>query len=216
MLPSILTTTKLFENIEPADLENVLSCVGAETVDVRKDAFLLLAGDKPQHVGVILTGQLHILRENYDGNRLLLNVITPGQIFLESLCYAGVSESPVTAMAAEDSTILLLNFPHVMRCDAKSCPFQVKLLKNMLKLVADYNLQLQSQMEIISLKRIRDRVMRYLESFVPKQGKNITVTLNRENMANFLRVERSALSHELAKMKKDGLIDYKKNFFVIK
>ena len=85
----------------------------------------------------------------------------------------------------------------------------------MLGLIANKNLQLQSRMEVVSIKSIRAKVMRYLESFVPNQGRNITIPFNREKMADFLNVERSALSHELSKMKKDGLIDYNKNTFIL-
>jgi len=110
---------------------------------------------------------------------------------------------------------MLLSFSQILHTCPNSCAYHTKLIENMLELIANKNLQLQSRMEIISLKAVRAKVMRYLESFVPKQGRNITIPFNREEMADFLCVERSALSHELSKMKRDGLIEYKKNKFFL-
>jgi len=212
---NVLNSAGLFRDIDAAELEAMLKCLGAEIQDVSKDVIVLLAGDKPQYVGVVLTGQLHIVREDYDGNRSLLAAVTPGEIFAEALCCAGILESPVTVISDIDSTIMLLSFSRILHTCPNSCAYHTKLIENMLELIANKNLQLQSRMEIISLKAVRAKVMRYLESFVPKQGRNITIPFNREEMADFLCIERSALSHELSKMKRDRLIEYKKNKFFL-
>ena len=91
-----------------------------------------------------------------------------------------------------------------------------KLIENLLRLTAQKNLLLQSRMEIVCLKSVRAKVLRYLASFVPEQGRQITIPFNREEMADYLCVERSALSHELARMRQEGLIEYWKNCFVVK
>ena len=205
----------LFNGIDVAELETMLKCLGAEIRDVNRDEIVLLAGDKPQYVGIVLTGQLHIVREDFDGNHTLIAALTPGEIFAEALCCAGVSESPVTVLSEIDSTVMFLSFSRILHVCNNSCAYHTRLIENMLKLIANKNLQLQSRMEIISLKTIRAKVMRYLESFVPKQGRHIKIPFNREELAGFLCVERSALSHELSKMKRDGLIDYRKNYFTL-
>ena len=212
----ILKTVGLFMSIGTTELDNVLKCLGVVIKEVSKDTIILLAGDKPQFVGVVLTGQLHIIREDYDGNRSLIAAISSGDMFAEALCCAGVPESPVTVIAAIDSAIMLLSFQRLMQTCPNSCVYHKKLIENMLGLIANKNLQLQNRMEIISKKAVRSKVVSYLESFVPKQGRNITIPFNREELADFLCVERSALSHELSKMKKDGLIDYRKNTFNLK
>ena len=212
----VLKSVGLFKDIEPAGLENMLGCVGAEIKSVKKGEIILLAGDRPLHVGIVLAGQLHIIREDYDGNRSLLAAVTNSEIFAEALCCAGVSESPVTVIAEADSTVMLLNFSRILHTCRNSCSFHTKLIENMLSLIAKKNILLQSRMELISLKSVRARVLRYLESLVPKQGWEITIPFNREEMADFLCVERSALSHELARTKRDGLIEYRKNVFMLK
>lgn len=211
----ILKSVKLFSDIDAAELETMLKCLGAEMKDAGKDRIVLLAGDKPQHVGIVFTGQLHIIREDYDGNRSLVAAVMPGEIFAEALCCAGIEESPVTVMAGVDSTVMLLPFSRILHTCPNACSYHTKLIENMLGLIATKNLRLQSRMEIVGLKSVRAKIVRYLESFLPKQDCEITIPFNREQLADFLCVERSALSHELSKMKKDGLIDYRKNKFIL-
>ena len=206
----------LFRGINAPALDSMLHCIGAKKKQVQKGEIVLLAGDKPEHIGVVLAGQLHILREDYDGNRSLLAAVTPGEIFAEALCCAGVAESPVTVLADTDATILLLPYRRISRTCANACACHAQLIENLLRLVAGKNLLLQSRMEIISLKSVRAKVLCYLEAFVPAQGHSITIPFNREEMADYLCVERSALSHELARMRREGLIEYRKNCFVLR
>ena len=242
---SLLGTVRLFSGIESSDLYSMLNCVDAKTRTVRKGEIVLLAGDTPKHVGITLSGQLHIIREDYDGNRSLISVLEPGDIFAEALCCAGVTESPVSVVAYLDSNVLTMSFERVLGTCPNSCPFHKKLITNMLGLIARKNLMMQSHMEILSLKSVRARLLRYIESFVHEpfvrdttahsgivndvytqasitskrsarnKGVTITIPLNREELANYLCVDRSALSHELMKMKKDGLIEYRKNEFTL-
>ncbi|MCL2318507.1 MAG: Crp/Fnr family transcriptional regulator, partial [Treponema sp.] len=183
---------------------------------LKRGRIVLRAGDKPDFTGIVLSGLLHILREDYDGNRSIITPIVQGESFAEVLSCAGISESPVTVITAADSAVMLLRFSRILDVCTGSCSFHKQLITNMLRLIAGKNLFLQNRIEILSLKSVRARVMIYLESFIPEQGRNIKIPFNREEMADFLGVERSALSHELAKMKKDGLIDYRKNSFKLK
>ena len=206
----------LFDGIDEAVLASMLRCIGAKTEQVQKGEIILLAGDRPEHIGVVLAGQLHISRDDYDGNRSLLATVTSGEIFAEALCCAGITESPVTVMAQTDATVLLLPYRRIPQACSNACAHHAKLIENLLRLTAGKNLLLQSRMEIVCLKSVRAKVLRYLLSFVPEQGRRITIPFNREEMADYLCVERSALSHELARMRWEGLIDYRKNRFVLK
>lgn len=212
---NILAETGLFRDIDTADLEELLKCLGAEIKTIGKSEIVLLNGDKPESIGIVLSGQLHVVREDTDGNRSIIAAITPGDIFGEALCCADVPESPVTVLADTASLVMLLRFSHILKTCSNSCTFHTRLIANMLRLIANKNLLLQDRMEIISLKSIRAKVTRYLESFSPVREKEFYIPFNREELADFLCVERSALSHELARMKRDGLIEYKKNRFVL-
>ncbi|MCL2323777.1 MAG: Crp/Fnr family transcriptional regulator [Oscillospiraceae bacterium] len=213
---NVLRSVNLFKNIDMEELASLLTCLDAKIEKVKKDGIILLAGDAPKYVGIVLTGQLHIIQEDLNGSSSLLSVIEPGEIFAEALCCAGILESPVTVIANAHSVIMMLSFSRILHTCPSSCSFHTKLIENMLGIISNKNLMLQNRIEIISIKSIRAKVMRYLESLVLKQSKNITIPFNREKLADFLCVDRSALSHELARMKKDGLIEYKKNVFKIK
>ena len=206
---------ELFAGVDAADMEYLLDCLDAEIRTVEKGDIVLMAGDEPKQVGLVLAGQLHVFRDDYEGNCVLMSVVPPGEVYAEALCCAGVPESPVTVMADTASTVMLLGFSRILRMCPNACSFHTELIGNMLRLVANKNLFLQSRMEIAAMKSVRAKVLRYLESFLPGQGAAVTIPLNREEMADYLCVERSALSHELARMKKDGLIDYRKNHFVL-
>jgi CRP-like cAMP-binding protein len=212
----ILKAASLFKGIDENKLDAILQCIGAEVKNVLKGEFVLLAGDKITHIGIVLSGELHILRECFDGKRSIIASLMPGDIYGETLCCAHIEESPVSVIAKTDSVIMVLDFPHILHFCSDACDFHGKLIENMLRILASKNLHLQNRMEILSIKSVRGKVLRYLESFVPKQGQNIVIPFNREELANFLCVERSALSHELARMKADNLIDYRKNHFHLK
>ncbi len=210
----LLGAIGLFKGIKEDELSAMLKCLGAEFANVKRNTVLLLAGHRPQRVGVVLSGQLHIIKEDYDGNRTLVAALEPGEIFAEALCCAGVEHSPVTVVAETDAKVMQIQFERILHTCPSACGFHTKLIENMLGLIARKNLLLQSRMEMVTLHSVREKVLRYLGSF--GKGKTIVVPFNREQMADYLSVERSALSHELAKMKRDGLIEYRKNEFILR
>jgi len=224
----IIQEAEIFTGIDRSELRVMLSCLGAEVKEAKKGDILLQAGDKPEHIGLVLEGMLYVHRDDYDGNRILVTVLTPKELFAEALCCADVRESPVTVIAEADSFILLMSFSRIIHTCSNICSHHTKLIANMLGIIANRNLTLQNRMEIVSIKSIRTKVLRFLESYVTmntKVGKvsndctqslEITVPFNREQMANYLSVERSALSHELIRMKNEGLIEYNKNKFILK
>lgn len=212
---SILPSVSLFKDIEYGQLVSMLDCLQARTVEYSKGTTLLAAGDKPEYVGVVLSGRLHIVQDDIDGNRTLLAILGEADIFAEALCCADVAESPVSVLADMDTTVLLLAFSHILHTCPKACTFHQTLISNMLRIVAKKNLYLQSRMEIVCMKSVRAKVLRYLNTLAAKQGRSFIVPHNREQMADYLCVERSALSHEISRMRKEGLIDYRKNRFTL-
>jgi len=212
----VIRTVSIFQGIGDTELEAMLLCLGGEIRAVPKNSVLLLAGEKPLKIGVVLSGLVHIIREDYDGNRVLLAAAAPSELFAEALCCAGAEESPVTVLASEDATVLLFRYSRLLQTCQNACSYHNKLIENLLRLVAVKNLRLQDRMELMAVRSIRNKVLRYLEALASKQGRRVTLPFNREELAEYLFVERSALSHELMKMKRDGLIEYKKNVFTLK
>ncbi len=205
----------LFAGVSPQDLGEMLACLGAEIKHVEKNEIVLLAGSRPQQIGLVLSGQFLVTKDAADGTRTLMAQLGPGELFAETLCCAHVPESPVTVLASEESAVLLLRFPRLLQTCPSACSHHAKLVENMLGIVAQKALFLQQRIEILRTRAICEKVLLYLRPFSPAPGKAFTVPLNRDEMAEFLGAERSALSHELSRMKRDGVLDYRKNRFVL-
>lgn len=209
----ILGSVRLFAGIAQEDYPAMLACLDARVAEVKKDDFLLLAGDRPTHVGVVLSGRLHVSRVDLDGNRSLLASLLPGDFFAEALCCAGVKESPVSVQADTEGQTMLIPFARILHTCPQSCSFHSRLLENMLGVLAHKNLTLQSRMEALGHKNLRGRLLCYLEAAAVGQGRRFSIPFNREELADYLCVDRSALSRELGLLKKEGMLDYWKNNF---
>lgn len=213
-MKNIPSSSALFKDIDSKHFAQMLSCVGAVEKRYHKDEIVLMAGERPTHVGVILAGHVHILHECLDGSSFLVGALEGGGIIGGALVCADVSESPVSVRAKAKSLVLLIDFACILNACRDSCPHKLILQRNMMRHVASQSLQLQKRLEIVSIKSVRTKILRYLGTFA--DHRDITVPFNRQDMADYLCVERSALSRELAKMKQDGLIDYRKNKFTLK
>jgi len=210
----LIEKAPLFHGIKSSDLQSMSDCMSAEVRNVPKSTIVQLTGEKFSHIGLVLSGCVHVVKENADGKRTIVTAITPGQIYGEALTCAKAI-SPVTVSASEDSQILMFRVDRILHTCQNICTFHQRFIENLLYLMANKNIYLQNRLNIVSVKSVRAKVLRYLDSFDQKQGTTITVPFNREELADYLYVERTALSHELAKMKKDGLLDYRKNQFTL-
>jgi len=205
----------LFQGIDLNHLPHLLMCKSAMIKKYKKGEFLLHQGDISTYVGILLEGQIHLLREDDEDNSALFSVVEVGGNFFDAICFGGSVPSPGDAVANKDSIVLQLPYPDTFNLCKNSCEFHISLIENVLKSLSMKYLKLLDHMTLIQMKSLRERILSYLRSFIPGQGGNITVPINREEMSRYLGVSRTSLSHELASMKKEGLIDYWKNCFVI-
>lgn len=210
---ALLQTVQLFDGIEPEAFPSMLSCLGMKELDIPKDVYVLSAGDPVENVGIVLQGTLHVVREDDHGSRSLLATLPPGALFAETLCCVGTKESPVSVLASTDSRVMLLAFSRIIRTCSSACSFHAKLVANMLQVVASKNLMLQARMEFLSKKSIRARLLAYFASAAAEQGRDFSIPMSRETLADFLCVDRSALSRELGRLKDEGIVDFWKNQF---
>lgn len=211
----VIQKSALFKDIEHCDIESMLGCLSAKLENYKKDEIIVMAGNKMPHIGIVVSGQVQVTKDDSMGNRIILSQLSPPDIYGEAICCANLPESPVTVISNEDSTILTMDFARILNICSNTCSFHTKLIENMMFILAQKNVFLQTRMDIISNKSVRKKVMLYLESFVPNKGSAFKIPLNREQMADYLCVDRSALSHELIKMKKAGIINYQRNTFEI-
>lgn len=213
---SAMMASRLFEGITEKDASAMLGCIGSYRKEYGKNAFISLAGDAVTCVGLVLSGRVHMIKEDLWGEKTIIAVMGPGELFGETFACGSVDTSTVSFAAAEKSEALMLPFEGVMHTCTNTCPFHQRLVENMLKMIADKNRQLMEKVEIISKLTLREKIVTYLSLCAQHAGgRSFEITLSRTEMAEFLCANRSALARELGKMKADGLIDYSKNTFCI-
>ena len=212
----LLAGTRLFQGIREHEIEAMLTCLSAEERTYGKNAYIYRAGDVTGRLGVVMEGAVNIIKDDVWGNRKIIENIGGGQIFGET--YACLKGEPlmVDVQASERSRILFMDVNRILTTCSSSCDFHNRLIRSLMYVLAGKNLMLTKKMDIITPKSLRERVMVYLSQESVKQGgRTVTVPFNRQQMADYLSVDRSALSAELSRMQRDGVISYEKNRFTI-
>ena len=213
---AVLQKCGLFAGIAEEQLLTMLSCLGAVLRSYDKNQPVLSEGDAPDRIGVVLTGAVQIVRVDYNGNRSILTELLPGQMFGESFACADVPKIPVNVTATENSEVLLLDAKHILHVCSNACGFHNQLIYNLMKLVATKNLILNQKLEIMSKRSTREKLMTYLMLQAKQQGDNsFTVLFDRQELADYLEVDRSGLSSEISKLRKEGVLECKKNHFTL-
>ena len=204
----------LFHGIAPSDRKAVLGCVGYHVGSFAKGEIIALEGENLKHIGVILSGSVDMVKEDLWGNKTIVMRLRENELFGETFACGNDSLSVVTFLASEDADILFLSFNRVMHSCTMACSFHHRLIENMVKIIADKNRDLMRKVEVMSKRTIREKILAYLSIQAQVQeSRYFEIPLGRVELAEYLCVDRSALTRELAKMKEDGLIDYDKNCF---
>ena len=213
----ILSQCPLFDGIAQNNLKALIECMHGKTVDVSKGTPVFLEGDPAWFVGIVLFGTVQIVREDYYGNRSVMAVLQPGEMFAEVFSCAGLETIPVSAIALADSVVLLLDCRRVLVSCSHSCHFHSRLQKNLLQGMAQKNLALTRKIRYMSQKTTKEKLMAYLLDQAKQQGsREFVIPHNRQSLADYLGVERSAMSAEISKLKKSGRIDTCGSWFCIK
>ena len=211
----VLLQAQLFAGIGREEMETMLQALSARAETYEKGERILTAGDEVTFVGIVLAGQANVIKEDVDGERSLMARLLPGDHFAEALCCAGAKSSPVSVVAEGETTVLLLNFWKMMSAPPGGGTLPVKLAKNMMMILAGKSLYLQERMTYLGKKTIRKKLLKYLQNASQNKGQTFTIPYNREELADYLCVDRSALSRELSKLKEEKVVDYWKNHFKI-
>jgi len=199
----------LFLQLSPTETELALECLAAYIRNYQKNDYIFHTEDTAGPIGIVLTGKAHVIREDYWGNREVLSPIEAGDMFGEAFACAGVPRLPVSVIAAGETEICFLDYPKLFSQRTASYSFQFKLIQNMLQILAGKNITLTQKMEHISKRTLREKILSYLSSLAIKtDSSHILIPFNRQELANYLSVDRSALSRELSIMQKEGLIQY--------
>ena len=210
----ILQDCPLFDGIRGEDLPGMLGCLGTKTIRVKKGQAVFHEGDATVFVGIVLTGSVQLVREDYYGNRSITAHIGPKQMFGESYAFSGAAALPVSVVADEDSRIMLLDSRRIATCCSNACEFHNRVIYNLLRLVATKNLVLHQKIQITSKRTTREKLMAYLLHQAKIQNSNsFTIPYDRQELADYLEVDRSGLSAEISKLRKEGVLECEKSNF---
>ncbi|NLY09615.1 MAG: Crp/Fnr family transcriptional regulator [Tissierellia bacterium] len=211
-----LEQSPLFRNIATEDYEKLLSIVGDGIKSYNRGDFIKIFGDPVEVMGIVLSGEILIIKEDVFGNRVILNEIRPGQIFGESFVCGGSFVMKVSVQAKEPSQVAFISFGKMMGSKQKFEAVST-LTQNLIEILARKNIHLVERLEVATKHSIREKVLSYISNLSQNTGSPVVESpLGREDLAGFLGVDRSSLTRELKRMKEDGLIDFEKNKFTIK
>lgn len=202
-----LCRTALLNGLTPEEITDLMKCLGAERRTYEKNHIVYHAGETAEELGIVLSGGLHIVSNDLWGNTSILDHIGPGQVFAET--YACIPKQPllVDVAAAQESEVLFLQMDCVLKPCTQICAAHTKLIRNLLTVTAEKNLNLSRRIFHTGPKTIRARLLSYLSDLALIQGgSSVAVPYNRQQLAAYLSVDRSALSKELGRMRKDGLL----------
>lgn len=213
---NILLQNPLFKGFTENDYEKIMNCLIITSNFYKKDDIIIHIGSPVTSVGLVVSGSVKIIREDINGDINILSEILSGDMFAEALVCSRTQNSPVSVISSAASEIIFINYNKILNeCD-QMCSFRGKLIENMLYIIAKKNLFLNQKIEIMSKRSIREKLLCFLEIQKNKFNSNqFTISYNREELSNFLAVDRSSLSRELGNMRDERIIDFDKNTFEI-
>lgn len=209
-----ISKTGIFCGISSQDAASMMKCLQTYTRQYKKGEAVYRAGEQIDAMGLVLSGSVTIEQNDVWGNQSILDNAGRGQVFAETYACAPGEPLMVDVIAAEDTEILFLNTARVIKTCSSACEFHNRLVRNLLAVMASKNLNLTRKISHITPKSIRSRLLSYLSYQAIRQGTyQFEIPFNRQQLADYLCVDRSAMSNELSKMQKEGLLSFYKNKF---
>ena len=213
----VIRSAPLFSGISEEELTVMLSCLRAEKRVFPKDTFLLRTGDTAESIGLVLSGSVLVVQEDIWGNRNILSKAGPGQTFAAAYACAPGSQLNVSVLAETPVTAMFLNVKRVLNVCPSACEHHSRIIRNLLGELAEKNLRFNEKLTHMGQRTTRSKIMSYLSAEAQRLGKyEFDVPFSRQQLADYLGVERSGLSLELGKMRSEGLLDFRKSHFVLK
>lgn len=211
---SILKKSRLFAGVGEADIEAMLDCLSANLRDYKKGEYVLREGERVDNVMLLASGSLNIQKDDFWGNRSIVNHISAGEMFGEA--YIAPESGPILndVIALEDSVVMFFDFRKILTVCSSACKFHTTVIQNLFFAISEKNRQLVQKLGHMSKRTTRDKLISYLSEQAKRGGSStFSIPFNRQQLADFLCVDRSAMSNELCKMRDDGLLTFDRNTF---
>lgn len=210
----VLKRTKLFSGVGEEDISSLLSCLGARKKEYKKGEYILREGEHISDIFILVEGKIHIQKDDYWGNRSILSVISVGEMFGEG--YAAPESGALLndVVAVEDSSVIFFDVKRILTTCSSACRFHNMIVQNMFFAISDKNRKLVQKLGHMSGRTTRAKLISYLSEEAKCQSSSaFTVPFNRQQLADYLCVDRSAMSNELCKMRDEGMIRFEKSRF---
>ena len=214
---SVIRSSPLFSGISEEELTAMLACLRAERRDYPRDAFVLRTGDTAESIGIVLSGSVLVVQEDIWGNRNILSKAGPGQSFAAAYACAPGSVLNVSVVTESPVTLMLLNVKRVLHVCPAACTHHSRIIRNLLGELAEKNLRFSEKLTHMGQRTTRAKLLSYFSAEAQRLGTyEFDIPFSRQQLADYLAVERSGLSLELGKLRRDGLLDFHKSHFLLK
>lgn len=206
----------LFQQIEDENLLKMLGCLGAKVETFDKKYTIFAEGTPAKYIGILLSGSAQIVQVDYYGNRSILGSVAPSEVFAEAFACAGMDTLPVSVTANEPCEVMLINRDHILHTCQNHCGFHQQLIFNLMKDLAYKAILFQQKIEITSKRTTKEKLMTYLLLYAKKANSNsFEIPFDRQELADYLEVDRSGLSAEIGKLRKEGVLENHRKRFTL-
>ena len=210
----VLKKCPLFFDATDEEILKMLGCLGARVVEFDKKYTVIAEGGAAKYIGVVLTGSVQVVRVDYYGNRSILTELGEGELFGEAFACAEVDALPISVIANEACEVMLIDCSHILNNCQTRCLFHQQMIYNLMRDLAKKTITFHQKLEIVSQRTTRDKLLTYLTMYAKRVGKNsFKIPFDRQELADYLEVDRSGLSVEISKLKKEGILESEKNYF---
>lgn len=213
----LLTKTALFKNISNDDLNAMLTCLKPKLISYKKNDLIAVAGNPFDSMGIMLSGEATIIKENAAGNRIVMDMLKPADLFGEMVVFAGKAIWPVSIVAQTPCLVMFLPKQKIAGQCEQLCSWHHDMIENLLKLMSEKTIHLNKKIEYLSLKSMRGKISSFLIDQYKKTGQTtFMLPLMRNELADFLNVSRPSMSREMSRMRDEGVIDFHRSSIQIK
>ena len=212
----ILRQCSLFHGIDDDNLIKMLTCLGARITEFDKKYTIFAEGSRARHIGIVLSGSAQIVQVDYYGNRSIVSDVKPAEIFGEAFACAECASLPISVIASDPCEVMLIDCSHILHTCQNNCGFHQALIFNLMKDLAGKSLRFHERIEITSKRSTREKLLAYLTIQAKTAGSDsFEIPFDRQELADYLEVDRSGLSAEISKMRKEGILESEKNRFTL-
>ncbi|MFA6729802.1 MAG: Crp/Fnr family transcriptional regulator [Eubacteriales bacterium] len=211
-----LRKCELFGEISEGETESLLICLEVSKKSFEKKQIVFAEGERSDSFGIVLSGQVQVKKIDFYGNRNILAMIGEGGLFGETFAFSKQKTLPFSVSCANDCEALFVDHHKLASMCAKACPYHNTLILNMLGIIADKNIFLNERLELVAKRTTKEKLLAFLYAESKRAGSScFAINLNRQELADYLSVERSAMSAEISKLRNEGIIKSDKNNFCL-